>query len=90
MPSDYENIRSQSQRSIVAFIQTDLELVDAFIVTAQLAKAEGDTERYEWSKTKAIKVIATVRQFLNQVDSVDMQAKLDRRLAQLDEDSSKL
>jgi hypothetical protein len=76
---DFETVRSQSQKTLIEFIEMDSGLVETFVEIAALAKTKRHMDHYETTKATIMSGVETIQRFVGQVDSVELKAEMARR-----------
>ena len=84
MSSEHEVLRSRTQRTLIAFLQTALKVGPTHVRTALIAKSEGHLDHYAQAKQNAARAADRVRRFMNQVADATIRTEIGKQLAELD------
>ena len=84
MSSEHKALRSRTQRTLIAFLQTALKVAPTHIRTALIAKSEDHLDHYVRAKQNAAKASDCVRRFMNQVADPMVRTDIGKQLAKLD------
>ena len=84
MSFDYEAIRAETQRTLIAFLRSELAVGPTLVQSALLAKSQGHMTHYVQAKLGAVKAAECVRRFMSQVADGTVRAEIGQQLAELD------
>ncbi len=90
MSSDYETLRAESQTQLLDFLRAELEIGFTFVQSAVLAASEHHTDHSIQAKANALKAVEAIRRFLSRLVDPAARIEIERELAKLDSQISKL
>jgi hypothetical protein len=88
--SEFEQLRERSQRNLVAFLTTELDLALGFAQTAKMQAQTQHHENFERSREYAERALEVVQQFSARVVSSEMREQLQERADELQNTVSSL
>lgn len=83
MSSEHEALAAKTQRTLIDFLQTELNVGSSFVRTALLAKSDGHSDHYAQAKQNAETAAESVRRFMDQVADLTVRTEIGKQLATL-------
>ncbi|HTF68458.1 MAG TPA: hypothetical protein VK638_37845 [Edaphobacter sp.] len=86
----FEELRAQSQRLLIAFVNGEIQLGFTFAESAAMERDLGNIQHYQQAKRHLEEAVTTIRRFLNRIANTETRtaaangcAELERALAAL-------
>jgi len=83
-PAYFQELRAQSQRHLIAFLEAEIALGSTFADAAAYQRDLGQTEHSRHSKEEAGKAVASIQHFIDRIASPEIRSALADRCAQLE------
>ncbi len=83
-PVYFEELREQSQRCLVDFLNVEINLAFTFVDRAAVERDQGNFDHYRHTKAEARKAVNTLHQFVDRVSNPQVRAAIRERSAELE------
>lgn len=84
-PVDIEELRAQSQRCLLDFLEAEINLGFTFADLAATERDQGRSDHAQHSKQQARKAASSIRHFLDRVQSKDIRDAIATRCTELEQ-----
>jgi len=84
MSFDYEAIRAKTQRTLIAFLDSEVAVGRTLVQSAALAKSQGHMNHYVQARLGAVQAAECLRRFMSQVADDTVRTEIGMQLAELD------
>jgi hypothetical protein len=80
----FDELRTQSQRCMIQFLETELQLGFTFVDSAAYQRALGQAQHSQRTIEEARKAVTAIHRFLGRIDSIEIRDAIADRCSQLD------
>jgi hypothetical protein len=84
-PVDIEELRAQSQRCLIDFLDAEVQLASTFVEAAAMERNQGHSDHARRTKEQARKAATAIRHFIDRVQNQEIRDAIARRCDELDQ-----